>query len=203
MEHRWNGTFIKFRDVLQKFVDKFSLFSRNFTSKTFPCFQLRYSRKKISCRHIFHIMLILCEKFDSLCAASASITRLVIILSNRLYILLYNQSSIICGLKEREAATKASKSIQLNARLLLLCSLPLMWIWYACKFAWLLSIFYGYRWDLNVDIIEKIILGMFVMLHYCVAIEIKFGNVEIGVNAFAIHAWCHYDNDGVVDSQWG
>lgn len=123
MEHRWNGTFIKFRDVLQKFVDKFS---RNFTSKTFPCFQLRYSRKKISCRHIFHIMLILCEKFDSLCAASASITRLVIILSNRLYILLYNQSSIICGLKEREAATKASKSIQLNARLLLLCSLPLM-----------------------------------------------------------------------------
>lgn len=70
MEHRWNGTFTKFLDVLQKFVDKFSLFSRNFTSKTFPCFQLRYSRKKISCRHIFHIMLILCEKFNSLCAPS-------------------------------------------------------------------------------------------------------------------------------------
>lgn len=137
-------------------------------------------------------MQILREKLNSLCAAFSCClhhtTRHHFVKSA----LHFTIQSIIDNLRfgserrergEREAATKASKSIQLNARLLLLLSLPLMWIWYACKFVWLLSIFYGYRWDLHVDIIEKIILGMFVMLHYCVAIEIKFENVEFGVNA--------------------
>lgn len=94
----------EFLDVA-KFVSRhISFFPQNFGIETFPRYQLRCSRKKI-CVDTSSTLCKFCVKNSIhyvLLSPAASITRLVIILSNRLYILLYNQSSIICGLEVRE-----------------------------------------------------------------------------------------------------
>lgn len=127
-----------FNDCLLMFLWNVCTFLIILLSSDFPFHFVNFIRchinyaahvRRFCCKHTFSpIMLILCEKFqlkERLLMPPHSLSlNNVIIISNRLYILLYNQSSIICGLNRREWSI--NKSIQLNSRLLLLSAFNVM-----------------------------------------------------------------------------